>query len=242
MLTNWNTVRTPARRRKVKQSTKKRKREKVKKFSQYEASLTPQLSLFNLCDEDDSYSYTIELYDFMPKYLWGKAERVEGRFLDPIKRDFECRGRKFNLTLIPARIEVRENEFKDYFPGRREELVEDALRKLMSEGQSVLLDGEASVTFTLYQLQKELKEKGHSYSREQLKQALQVLFSTDIYLNSADNETTLAFSPIETLGFKGSNNDSHTFVRFSPLVTESIKKSAFRLFNKAPSVSSTMTK
>ncbi len=215
----------------MKQLEKNRKRQKAKKFSQYEAALDPQLRLFNLSEEDDTYSHTIELYDFMPKYFWGKVERVEGRFLDPIKRNFECRGKRFNLTLIPARIEVGENEFKDYFPGRREELVEDALRKLMTEGHGVLLDGEASVTFTLYQLQKELKEKGHSYSRDQLKQALQVLFSTDIYLNSADNQTTLAFSPIETLGFKGSNSETHTFVRFSPLVTESIKKSTFRLFN-----------
>jgi len=153
------------------EKTRRRKREKSKKFEQLEVSRPLQLTLFDLEQDEDSYSQSIELYDFIPKYVWGKVERVNGKFLDSLKREFECRGRKYLLTLMPARIEVGD-EFKEFYPSKREELVEDALRKLMTERQSLMLDGEAGIAFTLYQLQKELKEKGHSYSYDELKDAI----------------------------------------------------------------------
>ncbi len=113
---------------------------------------------------EKDYSRSVELYDFIPKYCWGKVKRIEGEFLRTIKREFECRGRHYQLTLMPARIENGANGSKEYFPAQREELVEDALRKLMTERQGMMLDGEAAIVFTLYQLQKELSEKGHTFS------------------------------------------------------------------------------
>ncbi len=82
-------------------------------------------------------------------------------------------------------------------------MVEDALRKMMAEGQGIFLDGEAGISFTLYQLQKELKNTGDSYSTQQIKQALTILARTSIELKSEDAEIEIYFSPFETLGFKG---------------------------------------
>jgi hypothetical protein len=210
--------------------TRRRKREKSKTFGSLEVTKPIQLSLFDLAENEDSYSQSIELYDFMPKYFWGKAERLNDKFLDNLKREFECRGRKFNLTLMPARIEVGD-EFKEFYPSRREELIEDALRKLMTERHSLLLDGEAGIVFTLYQLQKELKEKGHSYSYNELKDAIRILNSTDIVLKDSTGEIETAFSPIESYGFAGEGGETKTFVRFSPLVTQSIKSASYRLID-----------
>lgn len=148
-----------------------------------------------------------------------------------IKREFECRGRHYQLTLMPARIEDGENNSKEYFPSQREELVEDALRKLMTERQGVLLDGEAAIVFTLYQLQKELGEKGHTFSYDELKDAIRVLNGTDIILKDASENMEVAFSPIENYGFAGEGKETRTFVKFSPLVTHSIKSGTFRLIN-----------
>lgn len=208
----------------------RRKREKSKTFDQLDASKPLQLTLFDLEQDEDSYSQSIELYDFIPKYVWGKVERVNGKFLDSLKREFECRGRKYLLTLMPARIEVGE-EFKEFYPSKREELVEDALRKLMTERQSLMLDGEVGIAFTLYQLQKELKEKGHSYSYDELKDAIRVLNNTDLILKDESGQVETAFSPVESYGFAGDGTETKTFVRFSPLVTHTIKSGSYRLIN-----------
>jgi hypothetical protein len=209
---------------------RRRKREKSKKFEQLEVSKPIQLTLFDLEPDEDNYSHSIELYDFIPKYVWGKVERLNGKFLDSLKRDFECRGRKYHLTLMPARIEV-EDGFKEFYPSKREELVEDALRKLMTERQSLMLDGEAGIVFTLYQLQKELKEKGHSYNYDELKDAIRVLNNTDIVLKDEGGQLESAFSPVESYGFAGEGAETKTFVRFSLLVTHSIKSGTYRLIN-----------
>lgn len=213
-----------------KQKLQRRKRDKTKKFNKYELSKPIQLSLFDLQPNEDNYSQSIELYDFIPKYVWGKVVRLNGKFLDSLKREFECRGKKYQLTLMPARIEVGD-QFKEFYLSRREELVEDGLRKLMTERQSLLLDGEVGFTFTLYQLQKELKDECHTYSYDELKDAIRILNNTDIILRDESSNVEIAFSPIESYGFAGDGIETKTFVRFSPLVTHSIKSGTFRLIN-----------
>lgn len=223
---------------------RRRKREKKKEFEQLDKSKPLQLMLFELDSKDKDYSQTIELYDFIPKFNWGKSKRIEGEFLRTIKREFECRGKHYHLTLMPARIEDGKNGSKEYYPSQREELVEDALRKMMTEGQSLMLDGEAGISFTLYQLQKELSENGHTYSYDELKDAIRVLNGTDLILKDEDGTTEAAFSPIETYGFAGEGKETKTFVRFSPLVTNSIKTGSFRMINydKAMSLKSVIAR
>jgi hypothetical protein len=208
----------------------KKELEKPKLFSHHKQEKPLQLTLFELLKDEEEYSHTVELYDFMPKYVWGKVERIGGVYLPTLRREFECRGRKYSLEIAPARITDGETEI-ECFPSKREEMVEDALRKMMAEGQGIFLDGEAGISFTLYQLQKELKNTGHSYSTQQIKQALTILARTNIELKSEDAEIEIYFSPIETLGFKGKNDEKQTFVRFSPLVTKSIQERSFRLIN-----------
>ncbi len=212
------------------EKTRRKRRGKSKKFEQLELSKPIQLNLFELEADEDSYSQSIELYDFIPKYVWGKVQRLNGKFLDSLKRQFECRGRKYFLTLMPARLEVRDG-FKEFYPSKREELVEDALRKLMTERQSLILDGEAGIAFTLYQLQMELKDEGHTYSYDELKDAIRILNSTDIILKDEGGEVETAFSPIESYGFAGEGAETKTFVRFSPLITHSIESGTYRLMN-----------
>jgi len=208
-----------------------RKPKDKKMFMEFQQGSPVQLSLFRLLEKEKDYSHTIELYDFIPKYVWGKSNRIEGKFLDPIPREFVCKGVPYKVTLMPAKIQTESGDYIDYFPGKREELVEDALRKLMSEAHGVFLDDAVGTTFTLYQLQTELKNRGHSYSYDQLKDALEILAKTDIELESEDQETKIIFRPIETLGLSGKDGETQTFVRFSPLVTQSIKKGSYRLIN-----------
>lgn len=205
--------------------------EEPKKFLEYKQSKPFQLSLFDLLENEKEFSHTIELYDFMPKFVWGKVERVAGVFLHSIEREFECRGKKYLLTVIPASIKDAGGKEKYYYPAKREEIIEDALRKIMAEGHGIFLDGEAGVSFTIYRLQKELQDNGHTYSRQQIKDALNVLARTTLELKSESGNVEFTFHPIEAIGFNGEDEETQTFVKFSPLVTKSIKDRTFRLFN-----------
>ncbi|HMS38625.1 MAG TPA: replication protein C, IncQ-type [Pyrinomonadaceae bacterium] len=193
------------------------------------------MSLFTLLENDrDDYSHTIELYDFLPKFVFGKPERISGKFLETIERDFVCRKNNYRLRMTPARIKDANGTERDTFPGKREEMVEDALRKMAADGRSakaVYLNGQLSVVFSRFALQKELEEHGHSYDYRQIEEAIITLFSVSIEVTREDEDITVAFHPIEAYGFKGRDEESVTFVKFSPLVTESIQKNAFRLVN-----------
>ena len=47
--------------------------EEAKKFLDYQQSKPFQLSLFDLFENEKEFSHTIELYDFMPKFVWEKS-------------------------------------------------------------------------------------------------------------------------------------------------------------------------
>lgn len=216
----------------------------AKKLAEYKQDKPVQLTLFELLlPSEKPYSNTIELYDFIPKYHWGKVERVNGTFLRSLDREFECRGRKYNVTIQPASLKDKNGEEKYYYPSKREELVEDALRKFVVEGQGLFLDDAAGVTFTLHQLQQELMNNGHTYSKDQIKDALLICAKTNLTVTSDDGQTVLVSGLFETLGlqtredWEGKGQKSKAFVRFNPLVTESIKRRRFRMFNYETSMS-----
>ncbi len=216
----------------------KRKEKEVKTLEQYRHEKPIQLTFFEyLLPEERRYSNTVELYDFIPKYHWGKAQRINGQFLKQLEREFECRGKRYRVKIKPASIEDKDGEERYYYPSQREELVEDALRKFVCEGQGVFLDDEAGVTFSLYQLQRELERKGHSYSKDQIKDALLICAQSKLIVTSEDGTTVLVSSLFETLGlqtredWKGKGQKTRAFVRFNPLVTQSIKSRNFRQLN-----------
>lgn len=78
----------------------------------------------------------------------------------------------FRHCFQPASLKDKNGKEKYYYPSKREELVEDALRKFAVEGQGLFLDDAAGVTFTLHQLQQKLMNNGHSYSKDQIKDVI----------------------------------------------------------------------
>lgn len=217
---------------------KKTSSAEIKKLESYKQEKPLQMTLFELllpCERP--YSNTVELYDFIPKYHWGKVERVNGTFLRSLEREFECRGQRYQVTIQPASLKDKHGEEKYYYPSKREELVEDALRKFAVSGQGLFLDDAAGVTFTLHQLQKELAANGHSYSKDQIKDALLVCAKTNITVTSEDGHAILVSGLFETLGlqtredWETQGQKAKAFVRFNPLVTQGIKARKFRQFN-----------
>lgn len=214
------------------------KEKNVKRFEDYARSRPDQMSFFELIQpQQRSYSNTIELYDFIPKYVWGKVNRVNNQFLQSLERQFECRGRHYSVSIDPARIRDKDGVVRDYFPSKREELVEDALRKIAAEGQGVFLDEQAGVTFTLYQLQKELERSGHGYNKNQIRDALLICAKTRLEVRSEDGTMVFVSGIFETLGlqtqedWRNAGSKTKCFVRFNPLVTRSIRDLSFRQVN-----------
>lgn len=213
----------------------KEAKEMQKKLQEYKQTKPEQLTLFEMLSPNDKkYSNTIELYDFVPKYVWKIAEREHERFLSSIERDFECRGMVYKVTIRPARVKDKQGVERDYFPGKLEELIEDALRKFVCVGQGIFLDDEAGVLFTLGKLQEELADMGHSYSKDQIKEALLICSRTGLDIYTADGQTVVTANIFITLGltsrddWKNHTKDAKCFVKFNPLVTASIKNKSFR--------------
>lgn len=221
-------------------------RKKAKKFEDYEKTKPIQLSLFELLEiADRDYSNSIELYDFIPKYVWGKVERESGKYLQPLTRPFVHKGTPYEITIKPASVKGRDGVFRHFFPSKREELVEDALRKLACEGGGLFLDDQAGVAFTLYRLRRELEERGHGYKLAEIKEALYILSETHLELTAGDGQIVMKANMFQTLGlhtqedWKGTGQKTRAFARFNPLVTKAIQSMAFRRLNYAKAMSFT---
>lgn len=220
-------------------STINHKREKTKKkLEEYKKTQLPLPFIFP--KPEKQYSNTIELYDAIPKYFWGRIsskDRIGGRFLNILKREFKFRNKPFTVKITPARIEDKRGMERDYYPGKREELLEDALRKMACDGNGLFLDDQAAVIFSLNQLQKELKKMGHTYSIKQIKDAILICQKSNLSLESDDGNTIVSFQIFETVGlstrkdWKEKGNKTKCFVRFNMLVTRSIKNCTFRQLN-----------
>ena len=154
-----------------------------------------------------------------------------------MNREFKFRNRTFSLKITPARIQDKRGLERDYYPGKREELVEDALRKMACDGKGLFLDDQAAVVFSLNQLQKELKTMGHTYSIKQIKDAILVCQKSNLSLESDDGNTIVSFQIFESVGlrtrkdWKEKGNKTKCFVRFNMLVTRSIKNCTYRQLN-----------
>lgn len=221
--------------------SKKNAVETIKKsLKEYRETKPEQLSLFEiLTPEEKKYSNTVELYDFIPKYYWGKTDllRVDDKFLDSLEREFVCRGKKYQVKIKPASIETANGKEKYFYPSKREELVEDALRKLVCEGKGTFLDDSAGVFFSLYELMEELKNNGHTYSLRQVKDALMICAQTSLIVTNEEGTELMVSNIFPTLhlqtkeDWKGKGEKTQSFVRFNPLVTKGIMEMQFRQFN-----------
>ncbi|MBI4738261.1 hypothetical protein HY772_01650 [Candidatus Woesearchaeota archaeon] len=223
---------------------KKEAEKALKKFEEFKQTKPEQMNLFEiLAPEDQKYSNSIELYDFIPKYFWGKQERINGEFLRALERSFTCRGVSYKVKISPAKIQDKDGVHRDYYPSKREELVEDALRKLACEGQGLFLDDQVGVVFTLYELEQELQRIGHGYNKADIKDALLICAKTNIEVQTEDGKAVVISNLFETLGlqtredWKGHGQKTRCFVRFNSLVTNSIRNKSFRQLNYEKSMS-----
>lgn len=194
-------------------------------------------------DTADDYSNTVELYDAVPKYFASKKRmaqlRKEGQFLTSLKRNFKHKVILYQVTIKPARIEEKDGTEKEYYPSWREELVEEALKKIACDELSgVYLNNTAGVQFTLYELRKELKSRGHEIHFDDLLKSLRICRETSIVISSEGKDDFEISSPIFPVlvirnrrEWERSPKYTRCYVQFNPLITHSINKLAYRQFD-----------
>lgn len=199
---------------------------------------------------DKNYSNTLEIYDLAGKFLYDKtnkylssasAEETEFTRLTNYK-DMELR-----ISVTAANIERVKNGSTQrvfVFPGAREEIIEDVLRKLATERRAEAYEAATGskvgtkfvgITFTLYEIFEELRRVGKSYSYSEIKEALHIMNRSILSIQSIDKSIDLSapFFPIMAIAERRNNKDTRSFVCFHPMVTDVIMSLKFRRYNYA---------
>jgi hypothetical protein len=201
-----------------------------------------QLSLFQtFLPDEEKYSNTIELYDAIPKYYPVKHmrdKRVNDTFLPHLEREFEHRGHAYRVLISPGRIIYKDGTARESYPSFREELVEEALRKIACDRvNGVFLDGQAGVQFTLYELKKELKARGHTLDIPDLIESLKIGNLASLTVMDSGGKALIQ-SPLFPVLLIASKADwmenpkqARCYVQFHPLVTASINHISYRQYN-----------
>ena len=187
-------------------------------------------------EEEQKYSQSIELYDAIPKYFWGRPQRDDRGFLPTLKRTFKHKNLEYEVHIRPASI-IKNGEEKHHYPGIREELVEDALRKIATEGRARKVEELYGLEFSLHELKKELDKTGHNYSKVQIKEALTICNGTGLTLicksggDSIEMRQSMFPSLILVSRKEWRENKQRAVVKFNSLVTKSIEQKTFRQIN-----------
>jgi len=163
-------------------------------------------------------------------------------YLPVITREFQHKGNSYQVEIRPARITYknRKEKEKEFYPTYREELIEEALRKIACDNlKGIYLDNAAGVQFTLYELKKELETRGHAINIPDLIESLKICNLTSISIQKDDGKTLMQ-SPIFPTLLLASKDDwlenpkkARCYIQFNPLVTASINQITYRQFDYA---------
>jgi len=191
-----------------------------------------QLSLFYY-DVTAQYTNVVDVYGEIPKYVHDQQLGKQPESLKSIQRHFTANGERYSLVLHPAKIEVLDvsGELErtwEAFPGTREELVEDAIMKIAIRKRSIFtLKDTTRVPVGLYEIEKELKDCGHTMAWADIKNSLRILNGARMVLRK-DNKVTWSTSTFpEILISSEADGDEIGYVQLHPLVVEGIKSGMY---------------
>ena len=195
-----------------------------------------QFDFFGL--DDPRLTHTIALWDVAPRWVFRHGESLrDGEYLKTIKRNFAHAGKVYGIALKPARIERDGKEIEQY-PGEREQLVEEVIRRIAVMRNRLTHSGqdEVGVTFSLYEVRKELERTGHAFSFYEILEALHVLHHSTVRIVRVDDNGTgeakervvsASAFPQLRLAEAGSEN-SATTIQFNWLVSKALAHLEFR--------------
>jgi len=188
-------------------------------------------------------SNTFSLFDNFLIFLTKRSRDNKNDKLEAVRK---VKGQKFKISVTPALIgESR----KMVLPGEREELIENAIRKIATDQNRVdprqEHTGERNlyIEFTIYELGKVLKAQGHEFRNSQIIEGLKVLSGCNFEITTETkgpyNEIigTMAGGVIQKLTWKkklkGDKEGKQFYVSLmlNPLLTHDIAIEEFRPIN-----------
>ena len=202
-----------------------------------------QIELFNSITLGDmQYGQTVNVWDLTPKYFYGKQDhlRENGKYLQTLTHTFAANDKKLKVTINPARIKDKDGKEIEYYPGKIEENVELALRKLALEDGGCSINGYYGVVFTFYRLRKLLEETGYRYSHRQITTAITKLAKAQLDYEWEEHGRLMQMPGVSYLYTAGIISDLETqmvdpkarvFAIFSPFVTKAVNELSGRRYN-----------
>lgn len=214
-----------------------------------EVQVTPQqLALFQTVI-DTNFSNAVELYDSMPKYVYGRhvafreselpAERhvLERVWNHAAKVDGSTMLQKCYLRLSPATI-IRKKAGKMerfyVYPGRREQIVEAAIRKIAVDNGATLSEGVVGCKFFIRQVRSLVEEAGHTMKHQDVVEAINVMNKCHLEYGFVEDDGKTRVSgrsalfPQIFVRTRDDGEDMYSAVEFHQLVNRSIKDRTFR--------------
>ncbi|WP_143747409.1 hypothetical protein [Marinibacterium profundimaris] len=199
-------------------------------FSQFVANNTAEVS------------NAVEIWDNIPKYFFTPQQvaklRTSSGHADPFEWSYTLDGKEFSVRVQPALIEQDDGSYKAFFPGATEELVEEALKKILADQSYGLHDVENNATwvrFTLNMIRRELKQRGRSRSVVEINQAIEFMASSvlSVSVNGKRRWKGAILQDLVTVGREEYRADSeaHHQARLPLFISHSINHLEFRQFN-----------
>ncbi len=203
-----------------------------------------QLDLFSqfVTNNQSQVSNTIELWERIPKYFFTAKQveklRTDKGLAEPYEWKYMENGNEYTVSIQPALIKQKNGSYKAFFPGVTEELMEEALKKILTDQQYAIHDPEKTeswVKFTLGMIQKELKSKGRTRSIDEIKHGINVM-SSCLLTFSKEKKELWRGAILQDLVTVGRNEylastDTHHIARLPLFISHGINHLDYRQFN-----------
>jgi len=191
-------------------------------------------------------SHYIEMYDLAPRFVLYTPDKMRsGTRLEEIEREFQYRGNTYRLTMEPARIYKKSRGSQDrtkldLYPGEREQIIEEVVRRLaVAGGRLTLSPGNmVRVTVSLREIYREMERIGRLTSFEDIREAIDTLNKTHVTIQNLDDnrEKPLQFYPFLEVAYnkpkgQGWDERSGTSIVLNSIVTAALRDLDFRQIN-----------
>jgi len=199
-----------------------------------------------IANEKSDVSNTVEMWERIPKYFLTPKQAEKLRTKDGLAKPYKLEysekdstGRLHECAVViqPALIEEK-GTYKAYFPSSTEELIEEALKKVLSDQKYGIHDAKNSETwvkFSLSMLHRELKKRGRERNRNEIKRAIAVMSKCNIAFFKAGKElwSGSILQDLVTVGRSEylEETDAHHITRLPLFISRAINKLEYRQFN-----------
>jgi hypothetical protein len=185
-------------------------------------------------------SNTVDLFDCLLTFST-EHHRTGNHVLDAVK---QFQGSECRVRVYPGAIS-RNGQTVLVLPGKRESLIEKAVRKLAADGNSAVVrrdgggDCEVWVQFSLYRLRSLLAELGHGFKLAELREGLEVLHGArmEVIMASDSGASRIHSSIFPSILWRtprdklNEHPKAQVCVNLHPLLTRAIAQCTFRAIN-----------